>query len=117
MKWMVNMDNKYFKLLELDKIFDLLMEKASSDLGRNIIKKLKPFSKFDEVKEALEETTEAQSILIKRGHMSMQGIHNIEDKAKRADIGGVLDNAGLIKVADTMRATRILSNLDRKSVV
>ena len=111
MKWMVNMDNKYFKLLELDKIFDLLMAKASSDLGRNIIKKLKPFSKFDEVKEALEETTEAQSILIKRGHVSMQGIHDIEDMAKRADIGGVLDNASLIKVADTMRATRILSNL------
>lgn len=105
------MDNKYFKLLELDKILDLLMDKASSDLGRNIIKKLNPFSKYDQVKEALEETTEAQSILIKRGHVSMQGIHNIEDMARRADIGGVLDNASLIKVADTMRATRILSNL------
>ena len=105
------MDNKYFKLLELDKILDLLMDKASSELGRNIIKKLNPFSKYDQVKEALEETTEAQSILIKRGHVSMQGIHNIEDMAKRADIGGVLDNASLIKVADTMRATRILSNL------
>lgn len=105
------MDKKYYKVLEIDKILNMLKEKASSTLGLSIIENLNPFSEYEEVKTALEETTEAQSILIKRGHVPIQGIYDIANQAKRAEIGAILDPKSLIMVADTMRTTRILSNI------
>ena len=105
------MNRKYYNVLEIDKVLDRLKEKASSELGMSIIEKLEPSSKFDEVETAQKETTEAQSILIKRGHVPLQGIHNIIDQVKRADIGATIDAKNLLKIADTMRATRVLSNI------
>lgn len=104
------MDNKSFKVLEFDKIIEILKTKASSSLGLNKIKNLEPSSDFEEVKYRLQETTEAQSILIKRGHVSLGGIHDVLDKVKRAEKGASLDPASLLMVADTLRAARVLSN-------
>lgn len=105
------MDKKYYRVLEIDKILGMLKDKASSSLGVNLIENLNPFSDYNDVKYALQETTEAQSILIKRGHVPIQGIHDIINQAKRAEIGATLDPKSLIMIADTMRTTRILSNI------
>lgn len=105
------MDKQFYNVLELDKIIEQLKVKASSELGKSIIENLEPFSSYGEVEMALKETTEAQSILIKRGHIPIQGIHNIIDKVKRADIGATIDAKSLLQIADTMRTTRILSNI------
>lgn len=110
------MDNKYFNVLELEKIIDLLSQKASSELGRNIIKNLEPMSDYYKVKNSLEETSEAQSILIKRGHIPLAGINDIANYAKRAELGAVLDAASLLKVCDTMRASRLISNILSKNI-
>ena len=104
------MDNKSFKVLEFDKIIEILKTKASSSLGLNKIEKLEPSSDFEEVQYRLQETTEAQSILIKRGHVNLGGIHDVLDKVKRAEIGASLDPGSLLMVADTLRAARVLSN-------
>lgn len=104
------MDNKSFRVLEFDKIIEALKTKASSSLGLNKIEKLEPSSDFEEVQYRLQETTEAQSILIKRGHINLGGIHDILDKVKRAEIGASLDPGSLLMVADTLRAARVLSN-------
>lgn len=104
------MDNKSFRVLEFDKIIEALKTKASSSLGLNKIEKLEPSSDFEEVQYRLQETTEAQSILIKRGHVSLGGIHDVLDKVKRAEIGASLDPGSLLMVADTLRAARVLSN-------
>ena len=104
------MNGKYFNVLEFNKIVELLKDRTSSSLGMEMVEKLEPSCDFDEVEHMLHETSEARSILIKRGHVSMGGIHDIESKAKRADIGASLDAGSLIMVADTLRAARLLSN-------
>lgn len=104
------MDNKSFKVLEFDKIIEILKTKASSSLGLHKIENLEPSSDFEEVQYRLQETTEAQSILIKRGHVNLGGIHDVLDKVKRVEIGASLDPGSLLMVADTLRAARVLSN-------
>lgn len=104
------MDNKSFRVLEFDKIIEILKTKASSSLGLHKIENLEPSSDFEEVQYRLQETTEAQSILIKRGHVNLCGIHDVLDKVKRAEIGASLDPGSLLMVADTLRAARVLSN-------
>lgn len=105
------MNDKYSEILELNKIIDMLRDKASSTLGKSLVDRLSPHSDFDEVKASIEETSEAQSILIKRGHVPFDGIFDIVSSVKRAEVGGVLDTKELIEIAETMRAARILSNI------
>ncbi|HSQ89185.1 endonuclease MutS2 [Romboutsia sp.] len=104
------MNPKSLRVLEFNKIVDLLKSKSSSSLGMKYIDKLNPSSDFEEVKHMLEETSEAQAILIKRGSVGLQGIHDIEDKAKRANVGASLDPGSLIMIADTLRTARTLKN-------
>ena len=104
------MNEKSLRILEFNKVIDLLKNKASSSLGLKYIEKLTPSSNFEDVKYMLEETSETQSILLKMGSVGLQGIHDIEDKAKRANIGASLDQGSLILIADTLRVARNLKN-------
>ncbi|HHY0013168.1 endonuclease MutS2 [Clostridioides difficile] len=104
------MNEKSLRVLEYNKITDLLKKKASSSLGLKYIENLVPNTDFVEVKSMLEETSEAQSIIIKRGSVGLEGIHDIEDKVKRAYIGASLDPGSLIMIADTLRVARRLRN-------
>ena len=109
------MNKKSLRVLEFNKIIELLKNKASSSLGLKHIEKLSPSSDFEEVKYRLQETSEAQAILTKRGYVGLQGINDIEDKVKRAKIGASLDTASIIKVGDTLRTARHLRNSLQKS--
>ena len=102
------MDQKSLKVLEYNKIIDLLATKASSSLGLKYIEQLIPKPNYKEVKDMLEETSEAQGILIKRGHVNLGGIQDISDSVKRAEIGAVLDPGSLLKISDNLRAARNL---------
>lgn len=102
------MDQKSLKVLEYNKIIDLLATKASSSLGLKYIEQLIPKPNYKEVKDMLEETSEAQGILIKRGHVNLGGIQDISDSVRRAEIGSVLDPGSLLKISDNLRAARNL---------
>lgn len=102
------MDQKSLRVLEYNKIIDLLATKASSSLGLKYIEELTPKPDYKEVKDMLEETSEAQGILIKRGHVNLGGIQDISDSVKRAEIGAVLDPGSLLKISDNLRAARNL---------
>ena len=104
------MNQKSLRVLEINKIVDILKTKVSSSLGLKYIENLTPSSDYEEVKYMLEETSQAQGILLKRGSVGLNGIHDIEDKAKRAEIGASLDPGSLIKIADTLRVARNLKN-------
>ena len=102
------MDQKSLRVLEYNKVIDLLATKASSSLGLRYIEELTPKSDYKEVKSMLEETSEAQGILIKRGHVNLGGIQDISDSVKRAEIGAVLDPGSLLKISDNLRVARNL---------
>ena len=102
------MDQKSLRVLEYNKIIDLLATKASSSLGLKYIEELTPKPDYKEVKDMLEETSEAQGILIKRGHVNLGGIQYVSDSVKRAEIGAVLDPGSLLKISDNLRAARNL---------
>lgn len=100
------MNNRSMKVLEFYKIIELLKQKASSSLGLKYIDKLMPSSETKKVKYMLEETSEAQSILIKSGTVGLSGIDDIEDKVKRANVGASLDAGSLLNIAKNLQAAR-----------
>ncbi len=104
------MNKKSLRVLEFDKVIELLKSKASSSLGLRYIENLLPSSDFEEVKYMQQETSETQAILTKRGYVGLQGIYDIEDKVKRAKVGASLDTGSLLTIGQTLRVARTLKN-------
>lgn len=100
------MNEKTLRVLEYGKIIQMLIDKTESSLGREIAEKLVPSTDLKEVQYSQNETDEGVSLLIKRGSAPLGGIHDILIEVKRAEIGSVLSPGGLLKIADTLRATR-----------
>ena len=104
------MNNKTLKVLEYNKIIEMLMDKAESQLGKDLIKELKPLVDIDKIEKLQKETEEALSLLVKRGNPPLYGIHSISYELKRVEIGGSISPGGLIKVSDSLRVARSLKN-------
>nr|WP_144927751.1 endonuclease MutS2 [Paenibacillus bovis] len=100
------MNEKLLRTLEFTKIIQQLEEYASSEIGLEKIKQLKPATTFEEVVRLQAETDEAAHVLRLKGHAPLSGIHNIKPHVKRAVIGGVLNSLELIQTASTISAGR-----------
>lgn len=102
------MNDRVIRVLEFDKIIEKLKDRASSGLGKEMAEELKPFTDFDEVKQALKETTDAVICIQRKGSPPLGGIHDIRSYIQRAEAGGILNPGELLKVADVLRASRRL---------
>lgn len=104
------MNEKSLKVLEFNKIKELLMKKTESDLGKRLSAEIAPLTDISRIQGLQQETDEALSLLIKRGNPPLYGIHSISAEIKRVEIGGVLSPGGLLKIADSLRVSRGLKN-------
>jgi DNA mismatch repair protein MutS2 len=103
-------NEKTLRVLEFNKIKELLIDKCESRIGKEYAKKISPITNIKEIDLMQQETEEALSLLIKRGNPPLYGIHSISYEIKRVEIGGVLNPASLIKVSDSLRVSRGLKN-------
>lgn len=71
------MNKKCLKLLEYNKIIDLLSAEAGSALARERISELAPMSNMRMIQEALTETTEAVSVILYKGDIPVGEFGNI----------------------------------------
>ena len=60
------MESKTFNTLEYNKIIELLSEQASCDMAKKILRSIKPMTCAAEICDAISETTEAQTVIIKK---------------------------------------------------
>ena len=104
------MNEKTLKTLEYYKIIKKLEAKAESELGREKIREIVPLTRMDEIERLQEETREAYNILIKRSAPPLFGINDIESSIRRIEKGGILEAAGLLDVADSLRVSRRLKS-------
>jgi DNA mismatch repair protein MutS2 len=110
------MNSKVLKVLEFDKIIDKLENFAQSELGKNKIKELIPYSSYDKVIEAQKETDDAVKFIIKRGNPPYIGIKNILGSIKRLEIGGFLSPGELLKIGQVLKTCRMLKKYSDSSV-
>lgn len=102
------MNEKALKTLEYDKIIDMLCESTVSVMGRDIAADLKPSGDLNEIKELLQETTEAVNLILKKGNIPIGGVQDIRIALKKVKMGSALEPGELLKVADTLRTARRL---------
>ncbi len=90
------------KTLEFDKILNILSNFASSSLGKEAITEIVIQVDINKIETLLNETDEALKLLYRMGDAPFGGITDIRPHVKRAAIGGVLEIAELVEVADVI---------------
>ena len=68
------MNKKAYKALEYYKIIDLLTDKASSPMGKDLCRKLTPSTDIDEIRSMQLQTHDALARLFKKGGISNQPV-------------------------------------------
>ncbi|MDO4300984.1 MAG: endonuclease MutS2 [Clostridia bacterium] len=100
------MNSKTLRVLEFNKIVDMLRQYASSDLGKSIVDKLEPSTDIQEISLNQKETSEAVSMILKKGSLGLGGLRDVGEYIKRVNISGVLNIEELIHIGDFLRVSR-----------
>lgn len=104
------MELRSLKTLEYNKIIDKLVTYAVSPMAKEIARKLKPTSDYDEVLQRQKETSHALTMIIKKGSIPLGGLKDVRDSIKRVNIGGILTAAELINMADLLHVCKKVKN-------
>jgi len=102
------MNEKALRVLEYNKVVEMLENKASSSLGKSICQSLKPSSTFDEIIAWQKETTEATGMLIQIGTPPIGPFFELSSALKLATIGGCLSPKQLLEIVDSLRTSRTI---------
>ncbi len=112
------MNQKALKVLEYDKIIELLTEKATCDMGRTRCQELVPMHDLEEVRLAQRQTADALRRIYARGNVSFSGTGNVGASLKRLEIGGSLsaiELLGICKLAETAGRVKQYSRTDERN--
>lgn len=101
------MNEKGLKILEYDKIIQMLSEKADSAPGKKCCQELQPMTDLQEINLAQTETEDALSRIFKQGSTSFGSNQEIGFTLKSLQIGSSLSMPELLRVA------RLLDNVNR----
>ena len=101
------MNPKTLELLEFPKIRALLVEHAHFSASKALAEELMPATAPEAVEALLVETAEARELLRLHPNFTIGPAHDVRGLVDYAARGGVLDAAGLLAVADTVRSGRM----------
>jgi len=108
-------NTSHLKALELDKILEMLKNETAVKDAAQMAIDTKPAYTLREVEERLAETDAAYVLVARFGAPSFYGLSNVTNPVRRAQAGGSLNMAELLRVASTLRAVRSLKQWREKS--
>lgn len=100
------MNTTTFEKLQFNELKDIVKSYCVSGLGKQLLDKLTPSSNLTVVKNRLNETTEARTILDAEGHVPFLGVSNIDNTIKKLEKGIILDPSELVSISDFLRGCR-----------
>ena len=104
------MNEKAIKVLEYNKIIELLKGQAGSEMTRKIISELKPFTDPRVIRTVLEETDEAVRLISFKGPLPLGNFYDIKQFVGFAQKGGSLNMKQLLQVLYNMKITANVIN-------
>lgn len=109
------MKEKTLRVLEFNKVKDILRKYAITESGKRLVDELSPYKSIYEVKNKLEESNEALDILIRKGAPPFEGLFDTREALERAGKGGVLTAGQLLRIGGMLRcARRFKEYIERK---
>lgn len=100
------MNKKAQKVLEYDKIIEMLTAQASSEMTKRFISGVKPLRGISEIRENIAETTEAARIIALKGPVPLGAFYDIEGSVHFASKGGTLTMRQLLQILYNLKSAR-----------
>ncbi|GAA0718351.1 endonuclease MutS2 [Clostridium malenominatum] len=100
------MNDRALRVLEFNKIKEILKGFTHTKAAKDMIEDLKPYSNLYEVREHLQETKEALSLLMKKGSPPFEGVYDVREEIEKAGKGFTLFPGQLLRIANIMRTGR-----------
>jgi len=100
------MNPKVFKVLEYDKIKEMLKQRAASPMAKEALDKLSPSFDIHEIREWQAETTEAVSVIMRKGTIPLGAFYDIDDYLHLARKGASLTMKDLLQILYTLQMAR-----------
>ena len=98
------MNKKTLKILEYEKIINMLVDMASSEPAKRLCNKLQPSTDISEIKKNQAYTTAAVDRIRLKGNLALSEVKDISDSLKRLEIGSSLSQPELMKVLSILNA-------------
>ncbi|MDD5922248.1 MAG: endonuclease MutS2 [Eubacteriales bacterium] len=92
------MNRKALRILDYNKIKDLLADEAGCEMSRRMARRLRPMSEIRDIENALRSTTEAVDLLAHKGALPCEGIYDIRDILSLSEKGSILSMRQLLQV-------------------
>ncbi|MDD6879785.1 MAG: endonuclease MutS2, partial [bacterium] len=110
------MNEKTYRVLEYNKIIDLLKAEAASNMAKKVIGEMKPLVDVHLIRELLTETSEAVSVIVHKGALPLGAFYDIEPNLNLAKKGGTLTMKQLLEVLYNLHVAREASDFLRNDV-
>lgn len=92
------MNEKALKTLEYYKIIDILEAFATSSIGKNKCRQLRPLDNLTEIETMQQETADALSRIYQKGSLSFSGVKDVRGSLKRLEVGSTLGIGELLAI-------------------
>lgn len=99
------MNKKGLKVLEYNKIIEMLKAQANSQMAKERLAALLPETEIHRIREGLAETSEAVTVIVKKGALPLGEIYDINSALHFARKGGTLTMRQLLQILYNMKVT------------
>ena len=100
------MPKKTLKILEFDKVRDLLVLRAGTAPGRERCAALLPETDLEKIRSTQAETSDMVRFLLERSDLPLAGISEIKPAVRRAMAEAVLSTAELLRIGAFLRSVQ-----------
>lgn len=107
------MNIKSLKTLEYNKIKEMLLNYAVSPMAKEKVNELIPINDIGQIEQWQAETTDAVSMILRKGRLPLGGLKDIKNSLKRASMGGALNIEELLYIGETLRISRQVKNYSK----
>lgn len=102
----MTMKEKSLSTLEYFKVLEMLAGQAQTGQAKERAMALRPFDTLAECERAQQQCDDAVHLMGLYGSPSLSGVKDVSDAVRRAEMGGALNLAELLRVAALLRAAR-----------
>ncbi|SHH68005.1 DNA mismatch repair protein MutS2 [Butyrivibrio fibrisolvens DSM 3071] len=108
------MNEKVLKVLEYNKIIEMLVAQANSDPGRKVCSQLLPMTDMNDITKAQTQTADAIARIFQKGSTSFGSNTDVSGYVRALKIGASLDAAALLKIASMLENVARIKNYGRR---
>ncbi|MCD8090925.1 MAG: endonuclease MutS2 [Clostridiales bacterium] len=104
------MNKKVYTTLEFNKIRERLSGLCVSPMAKELALELEPSADINEININQNETTEAVSMILKKGSVPLGGLRDLREVLRRAEAGGILSLRELLNTADFLNTCQSMKS-------